>query len=246
VALPDHDATGPLAFTGAEPWHAAPDGDVGSAAASTDGGLHAQLLERAGGEVVLLPTAAAYERPVRLVAAASAYFASLGGRMAVCGVLGRADAEDRSLAELLGEARLIVIADGSPLHLRSVLKDSTALAALLTAWHDGAAVVGWGAGGMVLSDPMVDPRGGAFSVGLGLVRGLAIVPGYDGERNAQLERTLALAPSGCAVVGLPLRAAVLREPEGTWRGEGAEAAGLAVFVDGADEGLAALAGKPVG
>jgi cyanophycinase len=196
---------------------------------------------------VLLPTAAAYERPARLLAAADSYVTTLGGRLAVCAVLGRADAEERTHAELLRRARLIVIADGSPLHLRSVLKDSTALAAMLAAWHGGAAVIGWGAGATVLCDPMVDPRGGAFSVGLGLLRAVAIIPGFDGERNAQLERTLALAPQGCAVVGLPAGASVMREPGGAWRaaGAGAGAPGLAVFVDGADQGLAALAGKPV-
>ncbi|HTX01060.1 MAG TPA: hypothetical protein VMD59_19915, partial [Acidimicrobiales bacterium] len=92
----------------------------------------------------------------------------------------------------------------------------------------------------------VDPRGGAFSVGLGLVRGLAILPGYDALPSAQLERTLALAPAGTAVVGVPAASAVVRDPGGLWRAPETGAAAPVVFVDGLAAGLAALAGKPLG
>jgi cyanophycinase len=236
------EVTGRLALLGTDPWRP---GTSGSNAALLSG-----LCTEAGGEVVLLPTAAAYERPERVLSAASTFFERLGARLIACNVLGRPDAEQRPSAELLRRARLVYLTDGSPLHLRSVLKDSTALAALIAAWHEGATVVGAGAGAMVLSDPMVDPRGGAFSVGLGLVRGLAVVTGHREQRSAQLERTLALAPDGCAVVALPDRAAVVREGDGSWHagsgGAGPGEPGVAVFVDGADEGLAALAGKPIG
>ncbi len=124
-----------------------------------------------------------------------------------------------------------------------MLKDSTVLAALRAAWHEGAVVVGAGAGAATLTDPMVDPRGGAFSVGLGLLRDCAVVTGYRGEPTAQLERTLALAPAGCAVIALPDGGGVVRAHRRDVVG-GGEAA--AVFVAGTDAGLAALAGKPAG
>lgn len=253
--------TGPLALLGGDPWSA-------GAGGITD--VLAALLARSGGEVVLLPTAAAYERPGRVASFAATFFDRLGTTLSVCPLLGRKDAEDRELAATIAAAGLIYLADGSPLHLRSVLKDSTAFAALVAAWHGGAAVAGAGAGAMVLSDPMVDPRGGAFSVGLGLVRELAVVTGEHGGHSAQLERTLALAPAGCAVVALGQQDAIVRDPDGTWhagRTEPATRTGRAsetgeagaddenrapgapappVFVDGEDEGIAALAGKPIG
>ncbi len=204
----------------------------------------AELLAETGGEVLILPTAAAYERPERAVATARAWFARLGATVVDCPVLTRRDAEDRALAAAVREAAFIYLPGGSPLHLRSVLKDSAVLDALRAAWHDGATVAGSSAGAMALTDPMVDPRGGAFTVGLGLIRDLAIVPHFSGELSGQLRRTLALAPSSCAVVALGETTALVREPDGTWRHAGAGP--LACYVAGRPAGLEALAGKTTG
>jgi cyanophycinase len=97
---------------------------------------------------------------------------------------------------------------------------------------------------MVLSDPMVDPRGGALTVGLGLVEHLAVVPNFgDVDQDAhgeKLHRSVALAPRDVAVVGIPDRTALIRSGAGTWRCAGAGA--VTVYVGGAPapEGLAAL------
>ena len=40
-------------------------------------------------------------------------------------------------------------------------------------------LAGSSAGAMVLCDPMVDPRGGAFTLGLGLLADLAVIPAHD-------------------------------------------------------------------
>ena len=47
------------------------------------------------------------------------------------------------------------------------------------AWDGGAVLAGSSAGAMVLCDPMVDPRGGAFTLGLGLLANLAVIPAHD-------------------------------------------------------------------
>jgi cyanophycinase len=94
-----------------------------------------------------------------------------------------------------------------------------------------------------MSDPMVDPRGGAFTVGLGLVRGLAVVPGSDGELTAGLRRTIALAPADCPVVAIGAGAAIVREPDGTWTTVGNGR--CTVFLEGKPVGLEVLAGKAV-
>lgn len=212
------------------------------------GGLPAavarRLLEAAGGEVAVMPTAAAYERPERVLAAAEAALGALGGRIRPVMVLNRRDAENPELAEEIRSARAIWLVGGSPLHLRSVLKNSLALHGLESAWHAGAAVGGAGEAAMALSDPMVDPRGGAFTVGLGLVRSLAVVPHFDGALTAQLRRTMAIAPPGCALAALGDGAALVRELDGTWRRDGDGA--LELFVAGQPVGLEALAGKPIG
>jgi len=229
--MSDGGAPGPLALVGGGEW---------TAGATFD----AALLERAGGDVVVLPTAAAYENPRRAVEAAERWFASLGGRVRPCMALTRADAQDEALVDVVRGASFVYLSGGSPLHLRSVLKGSPLLHALLEAWHGGAVVAGSSAGAMVLTDPMVDPRGGALTVGLGLVRDVAVVPHYSGAPDAQLRRTLGLAHASCAVVALGERTALVREGDGVWRVEGAGPA--AVFVDGAESDLTALAGRPVG
>lgn len=222
---------GPLVLVGGGEWRPGADFD-------------AELLARAGGEVVVLPTAAAYERPERALAHAEQWFGGLGGSVRPAMVLSRSDAGEQKWSALVRAARFIYLSGGSPLHLRSVLKDSAVWHALVAAWHDGAIVAGSSAGAMVLTDPMVDPRGGAFTVGLGLVRALAVVPHHEpGEPSAQLRRTLALAPPGCAVVALGEQGALVRESDGTWWHGGA--GDIAVYVDGERAGIEALAGKPL-
>jgi cyanophycinase len=226
------DGAGLLALVGGEEW---------TAGCSFD----RDLLEASGGrDVLVLPTAAAYERPERTVLAAGAWFSELGGQVEGLMVVSRADAEDPAMAERVRRARFVYLSDGSPLHLRSVLKGSRVLAALEEAWRAGAVVAGSAAGAMVLTDPMVDPRGGALTVGLGLVDGLAVVPNFgDVDRDAhgeKLHRSVALAPQGLPVVGIPDRTALIRGPDGSWRSAGERP--VTVFVDGvaAPDGMAAL------
>lgn len=202
--------------------------------------LDAGLLAASGGtEVVVLPTAAAYEHPEKAVAAATSWFAGLGATVDGLMVLNRSHAEDPAMAEVVRGSRFVYIGGGSPLHLRSVLKGSAVWEALVQAWSAGAVVAGSSAGAMVLTDPMVDPRGGALTVGLGLVGGLAIVPHF-GQANAEkVHRSITLAAADLAVVGVPERSALVRDPDGTWRAVGAGP--VQVFVSGAPASLDALA-----
>lgn len=172
-------------------------------------------------DVLVLPTAAAYERPERLVAEAGEWFATLGGRVEGLMVLSRADAEDGGAAAVMRRARFIYLAGSSPMHLRSVLKGSKVWEALLLAWRDGAIVVGSSGAAMALTDPMVDARGGGLTIGLGLLRGLAVVPHFgdvhEDEHGEKLHRSVQLAPVGTPVAGIPERTALIRDPAGRWR-----------------------------
>lgn len=219
---------GLLALVGGDEWRPGCDFD-------------AELLAASGGQQVLvLPTAAAYEHPDKAVELATAWFASLGATVRGLMVLGRADAQDQANAEVVRSSRFIYLGGGSPLHLRSVLKASPVWEAMLGAWRDGAVVAGSSAGAMVLTDPMVDPRGGALTVGLGMVEQLAVIPHFGNENAEKVHRSIALAAPGVAVVGIPERTALLRDPDGSWRaaGEGE----VQVFVSGQPAGFEALPG----
>ncbi|HLN42189.1 MAG TPA: Type 1 glutamine amidotransferase-like domain-containing protein [Acidimicrobiales bacterium] len=217
---------GPLALVGGGEWSEGCDFD-------------AELLAASGGdEVLVLPTAAAYEHPEKAVHSAESWFASLGGRARGLMVLGRADAEDAAFAAEVRAGHFLYLAGGSPMHLRSVLKASAVWEALLDAWRHGAVVAGSSAGAMVLTDPMVDPRGGALTVGLGMVEELAVIPHFGDENAEKVHRSIALAAPGLPVVGLPERTALIRDPDGGWRQAGRGT--VQVFVSGKPAGLDAL------
>jgi cyanophycinase len=201
----------------------------------------AELLEASGGaEVVVLPTAAAYEHPDRVVENAAGHFERLGGTSSGLMVLGRQDALDEANVEAVRKSRFLYLAGGSPMHLRSVLKDSPVWDALVAAWHDGAVLAGSSAGAMVLCDPMVDPRGGAFTLGLSLVAQLALIPHHDHWSEEKARRTIELAPPGLPIVGIDEQTALIRDPDGSWRASGAGE--VVVFLDGKPSGLDALPG----
>jgi cyanophycinase len=199
------------------------------------------LLAASGGaDVLVLPTAAAYEHPDRAVETARAWFAGLGGTVRPLNVLTRADAMDEGSAATVRDARFVYLSGGSPLHLRSVLKETPVWDALVAAWEDGAVVAGSSAGAMALCDPMVDPRGGALTVGLGLVENLAVVPHAEEDVAAHHRRTLELAGDDLVVAAVAERTALLRDPDWGWRVAGA--GGVTVLLGGREVGLDALPG----
>jgi cyanophycinase len=182
----------------------------------------AELLAAAGAkEVVVLPSAAAFEHPERVVERATTYFESLDVKTRAPMVLRRADAEDPKLIETVRKARAIYVADGSPLHLRSVLKGSDLWDAMLASYRAGGLLAASGAGATLVCDPMVDPRGGAYTVGLGIVRNLAVFPYHGTSADHLRERSIDLLPAGATLVGVDEETALVRDPSGAWRAAGA-------------------------
>ena len=203
----------------------------------------AELLAASGStEVVLLPTAAAFENPEKCVEHATEWFGRLGGRVNALNVLQRSDALDPANADAVRGARFVYLSGGSPLHLRSVLKETPLWDALIEAWRGGAVVAGSSAGAMVLGDPMVDPRGGAFTVGLGMIGNLAVLPHAEPDVAAHHKRTFELADAGLVLVALPERTALVRDGDGAWRSAGAGEA--TVWVGGTQRGFDALPDVP--
>jgi cyanophycinase len=222
--------SGPLALVGGGAWTPGCDFDRDLlAAVGTD-------------EVVVLPTAAAYEHPDHAVAAATEWFATLGAGVRPVMAVDRAGANDEAHVAAVRAARFVYLADGSPMHLRSVLLHTPLWEALVAAWNEGAVVAGTAAGAMVLCDPMVDPRGGAYTVGLGLVGQLGLVPRADTWSDDKLHRTRQLAPAGVPVAMVDERTALIRDGAHTgtaaWRARGAGK--ISVWIDGHEADLAAL------
>ena len=179
--------------------------------------LDSRLLHLAeSDEVLVLPTAAAFENPELAVEQATAWFAGLGAKATGLRVLNRRDAEADENVAAMRVARFVYLSDGSPLHLRSVLKGSALFDALLYAYGRGAVIAASGAGATVVCDPMVDPRGGAYTVGLGMVAGVAVFPDHAGAPDHRSDRSIELQPADAVLVGLDAHTAIVREVNGDW------------------------------
>jgi cyanophycinase len=180
--------------------------------------LDRDLLAAVGAkEVVVLPTAAAYEHPDRVTERAVTYFEALGVKVRPLMVLHRAEADEAKVIEAARKAKVVYVADGSPLHLRSVLKGSELWDAMLVSYHSGGVLAASGAGATLVCDPMVDPRGGAYTVGLGVVANLAVFP-YHGTAAAHLrDRSIDLLPPTAKLVGIDEETALVRDPKGAWK-----------------------------
>lgn len=200
------------------------------------------LAEAGGGPVVVLPTAAAYEEPAVAVDRARGYFAGLGAEVVDVPALDRHGALEPGHAAAVRAARFVYLASGSAMHLLSVLKRTPVWQAIVEAHEGGAVLAAAGSSAAVLCDAMVDPRGGGFGVGLGLVTELTLIPRYDQWSAEKSRRTIELAPAGLALAGIPERTALIREPGGRWRASGA--GDVRIFVDGEPAEIGALTSGP--
>jgi cyanophycinase len=174
----------------------------------------AQILSAHPGYVAILPTAEAFENPDDLVQLSVAWAKRLGITTKLCAVYSRADAREESFATIIAQAAVVYVVGDSPIHLRSTLKDTVVFDAV--AAH--SCVVATAGSAAAMCDPMVDPRGGAFALGLGLVRGIAAITESEKWPDERLQRTLSLANT--SVAQIPTGAALIYD-NGTWSTHGA-------------------------
>ena len=153
-------------------------------------------------------------------------------------VLARPDALSPEYAAALAASTFTYLVGGSAMHIRSVLKESPVWDAMAAAWHAGGVLAASSAGAMVMGDPMVDPRGGAFTLGLGLMSGVAVIPAPDRWSEDAAHRTRTMSPTGLVLANVDERTALIRSTDGAWSVEGA--GHVAFFQDGEPADLTAL------
>lgn len=187
---------------------------VGGGAFVANDELDRRLLADAGaGRVVVLPTAEAFEQPADLVASAVGWGERLGVHVEAPMVLQRHDADDPQHAALIDDAAAVYLAGDSSMHLRSTLKDTAVWRAVLALVDRGGLVAAAGPSASAVCDPMFDQRGGAFTLGLGLVTGVAVLPEADRWSEESLHRTRSLADT--PLIELPTGSAALHR-DGAW------------------------------
>lgn len=185
----------------------------GGGAFTANDELDSRVLAEYPGYVAVLPTAEAFENPDELIADCQAWAKRLGATIKICAVYTRADAREESFAQIITDAGSVYVVGDSPIHLRSTLKDTVVFSAVAN--HQ--CVVANAGSAAAMCDPMVDPRGGAFALGLGLVQGIAVITESEKWSDDRLQRTLGLANT--SVAEIPTGAALIRNDQ-KWSTDG--------------------------
>jgi hypothetical protein len=160
----------------------------------------------AAGDVVIVTTAAAFIGVTEAAIELSFLFEDAGARVEALMNVDRSSSDEPYFAQRVRDADLVVLADGSALHAKSVWHAS----ALGEAIRDAERVVAVGTVASVPGATMIDPRGGAPTTGLGYFDGLVITTRV-GEEQLNRTRSLLGADVPLAVLG----------PRGVVRSDGA-------------------------
>ncbi len=160
-------------------------------------------------DVVLVMTAAAFVGVTEAAIELSSVFETRGARVEALMNVDHSSNDEPYFARRVREADLVVLAEGSALHAKSVWHAS----ALGEAIRDAARLLAVGTVATVLAVTMIDPRGGAPTTGLGYLEGLVIT---TSEGEEQLQRTRSLLGSDETLAVLGARGA-LRFDGATWR-----------------------------
>jgi cyanophycinase len=162
------------------------------------------------GPALVVPTAAARQRPEMAVETARRWFARLGVEVQSLPVYTRRDASSPELAARASGAGFLYLTGGDPGLVARVLASSPVWEAMLAAWEAGAGLAGSSAGAMVLGEhtlvmarwPHHHQR--RARAALGLLPGVAVIPHFErfGPRW-----TVDDLPAGTTVLGIDERTA---------------------------------------
>ena len=178
--------------------------------------LDSRLVRGLKGPIAVLPTADAFEGPEKMIEAARAWGERLGVKVQAVEVYSRAAAMEQAHADALRNAAAVWVVGDSPIHLRSCIKDTPVFDALAWQAVNGLLVAVAGSAA-AMCDPMVDPRGGAYALGLGLVTKLAVISESEQWPKDRLQRSLDLANT--TVVEVPTGSA-FELSSGEWKMHG--------------------------
>ena len=188
--------------------------------------------------IVIVPTAAARQRPEVAANHGERSFAAAASRarvtieIGVAGILTRGDAADPRIVAPLAAAHLVHLPGGDPDLVPSTLRGSPAWAAIWRAYDGTAVIAGASAGAMALAGRCWTPGGPVD--GLGLLPGYAVLP-HDGP--GRLERWRG-AMDGVMWLAIAEQTLVLGRPGGTWTVAGRGGARV-IASDGAELSRAA-------
>jgi cyanophycinase len=173
--------------------------------------------------------AGGFEAPIRIIPTAAApdnnhqragnngirWFQSLGAKDVMSlPLIDKVSADDENLAKSLREAKLIYMLGGFTGYLGETLKGSTAWAAVLEAYHNGAVVAGSSAGAMVMCEFYYDLNQGQVIEGLNLVSNSIVLPHHNTFGKSWASRLLEIVQVN--LIGIDEQTGMLDDGAQTW------------------------------
>jgi cyanophycinase len=185
--------------------------------------------------------AGGFDAPIRVIPTAAApdnnheragnngirWFQSLGAKdVSAVPILSKIRAEDKKLAQVLHDAKLIYMLGGFTHYLGQTLKDSLVWEAAVEAYQNGAVIAGSSAGAMVMCQYYYDPSTGRMHDGLNLVPNSLVLPHHNTFGKSWSSTLLKKLPE-VTLIGIDERTGMLNDGENqTWNIYGAGAVTL--------------------
>ena len=183
--------------------------------------MDGEILKATGAErprVLVVPTAAALERPSLAANNGVRYFDMLGADAAPLLVLNRDDANDEALLSAVDKADVIYLTGGNPSHLLDTLRESLLLQKMLEALERGAMLAGSSAGAMVMGQRM---RFRQWGDALNITPGIVTLPHHErSSRGQTLSDVRFETQAGLAALGIDGATGCVSDGDG-WRVLGA-------------------------
>jgi cyanophycinase len=166
--------------------------------------------------VVILPTAAAFERPELAAQHGVDYFQDLETRPRVVMVLSRTEANDPAVISPIETADVVYLTGGNPAYLLETLRDTSVWQAIRTCLDRGGMVIGSSAGAMVLGNRM-RTGAGRWENGLGLASGVAVLPHHPKCPAASQHVARHGLPDEIVLLGIPTATAAYSNDGLQWQ-----------------------------
>jgi cyanophycinase len=165
--------------------------------------------------VVILPTAAAGQRPELAASNGIRHFESLGARAEAAMVVDKTSANDRGVLQPLMSAGLIYLAGGNPSRLLQILRATDLWAAIRTSWAAGSVLAGSSAGAMVLGEWMFAPGDPPTWVKtVAAAPRIAVLPHFDRWSVERRDQAMSTKPLGITLLGIPGASGIVLGSEG--------------------------------
>ena len=138
-------------------------------------------------KVVILPTAAAKENPLKSASNGISYFSRLGTEASAMMILSKKEAMNNDFMSPINKADLVYITGGNPEQLLNTLRGSYLLKKLIHILNRGAVLVGSSAGAMVFGSRMHFNK---WTKALSILHDIAILPHHEHSNPSDITRKL--------------------------------------------------------